>query len=91
MDLEFHCDKMPVGRLMNVEDYPTRANRYRYMPYRGPGHLRMQETCRTLGQAHCVYVGPAGEVEFVVKLTRDQGVIETEQFRPVSRTGDPEP
>jgi len=80
MELEFRCENMQVGKFVDLDGYPTSSGKYRYMPYRGPGHLRMQDDCRKFGFARCAYVVPDGQVEFVVKITSDYGVLEAEQF-----------
>ena len=65
MKLEFMFDGLPVGVFMEPE-YPTGNGRYRYMPYRGPGHLRMQTTLDTAGEAPCYYEVGIDRVCFTV-------------------------
>jgi hypothetical protein len=66
----------------------TATGRYRYMPYRGLGHLRLQEECRRSGSALCSYPGSDGLVTFVARAGAEYGILEIDEVRdaPCSQT-----
>src|SRR5437763_16613432 len=53
-ELEFSYEGMPVG-YFEEERYPMAPRRYRYMPYRGPGHYEMQTARRAGGRPRCTF------------------------------------
>src|SRR3954468_6643796 len=67
MKLEFSCGGKVVGAFVDVEKFPDAPGRVRYMPYRGPGHLLLQEECARSGSARCSYVTAAGTVDFTAR------------------------
>ncbi len=78
--LEFSFDGLPVG---HFEDRaPFGAGRYRYMPYRGPGHLKMGEVLRGGAHARCVFTDGKKRYEFLVTGVPEYGVLEIEKVSP---------
>jgi hypothetical protein len=71
--LDFLYGDMPVGHFTEGTAYPTVPGMYKYMPYRGLGHLRMGEELRRAGSAGCAYVGPEGRVTFLVRECPEYG------------------
>ena len=78
--LDFRCGGKLAGQFIDVATYPKMPGRYRYMPYRGPGHLFLQEECRRSGFARCTYAGPSGEIAFVVRAGTEHGILELDEI-----------
>jgi hypothetical protein len=78
--LDFSCGGKVAGRFMDIASYPKTAGRYRYMPYRGPGHLLLQEQCHRSGFARCAYEGADGQVTFVVRTVAATGILDVEEI-----------
>jgi len=74
--LEFGFQGMPVGVFQEPE-YPRTSGRYRYMRYRGPGHLRMGQALLK-GPAQCSYKAGWRRRKFTVKSVPEYGVLEIE-------------
>jgi hypothetical protein len=74
--LEFWFQRLPVGVFQEPE-YPRASGRYRYMPYRGPGHLRMGQALMK-GPARCYYKAGWWRRKFTVKSVPEYGVLEVE-------------
>ena len=82
--LDFRFNGMPVGYFEESE-YPRQDGRYRYMPYRGPGHYQMQTERREKGHVRCYYtVGPE-RVSFAVLDCPEYGCLELGDFRTDSK------
>ena len=62
--LGFSFDGMEVGIL--TPGPPSRNGIFEYMPYRGPGHLAMQDALKTKGLALCQCETPWEDVVFAV-------------------------
>jgi hypothetical protein len=57
--------------------YPKTAGRYRYMPYRGPGHYMLGRALAT-GPARCTFESGGGPVHCTVRSLPESHVIEIE-------------
>jgi hypothetical protein len=75
--LEFFLSGSPVGYFEGAE-YPRTPGRYKYMPYRGPGHLGMIEAVRSGKHPRCSFVDSDGRQEFVVAGVPEYGVLDLE-------------
>ena len=75
MKLNFFFDGLPVGHFVDRDSYPTESGDYRYVPYRGDGHLRWQQECVRSGFAHCSYETSSGRVVFVARPASQYGVV----------------
>lgn len=67
MRLNFSFQGSPVGYFVDLDTYPSVPGRYKYMPFRGPGHLALRNECTRNGCAHCTYPVGDGVVSFVVR------------------------
>ena len=81
MKLIFCFADQAVGHFIEIEEYPARPGRYRYMPYRGPGHLRFQEECARNGLARCAFKTAAGLVTFSARPTEEAAVVSIDDVR----------
>jgi hypothetical protein len=75
---------LPVGCFEGSE-YPQRNGQYVYMPYRGPGHLKMQTERRKIGHARCYYDVGAERISFTVVDCPTYGVLELADFERLQR------
>jgi hypothetical protein len=80
VSLDFEYKGLKVGYFMDLPSYPKGPDKYRYMPYRGPGHLRFWEDSQRSGAVRCTYGDSNGKVVFLARQTGEQGVIEIESF-----------
>lgn len=78
--LDFSYDGKVAGRFTSVPAFPKHAGSYRYMPYRGPGHLLLQRECASRGNARCSYSVSGRKVEFVARVGSQQGIIEIDEI-----------
>ena len=72
--LEFWFQGLPVG-FFEEPEYPRTSGRYRYMPYRGPGHYRMGQALAH-GPAQCSFKAGWRRRKFTVKSVPEYGVLE---------------
>ncbi len=77
--LEFMFEGMPVGYFEESE-YPRQSGRYRYMPYRGPGHYQMGLEMREKGSARCHFNVGLEQISFTVSDCPEYGILELEDF-----------
>lgn len=77
--LEFTFKGLPVGCFEGAE-YPQQNGRYRYLPYRGPGHLQMHSERRATGSARCSFTVGSRPVSFVVLDCPEYGLLELADF-----------
>ncbi|HTH48249.1 MAG TPA: hypothetical protein VMB21_12120 [Candidatus Limnocylindria bacterium] len=77
--LEFMFEGMLVG-CFQERTFPATAGRYRYMPYRGPGHYNLGLRFQELGRAQCHYDVEGDRVFFVVLARPEYGVLELADF-----------
>ena len=80
---EFEFAGDPVG-LFEDGICPDSEGLFRYEPYRGPGHLRMQEQLRKSGSAPCSYVHAGKRISFIVIDCPEYGVLNLSSFLVVS-------
>jgi len=80
---EFEFSGEPVG-LFTDGINPNAEGLFRYEPYRGPGHLHMQEQLRKSGSAWCSYVLAGKKTSFVVVGCPAYGVLSLSSFSTVS-------
>jgi hypothetical protein len=81
--LEFSFRSRVVG-YFEEPSFPRTAGRYRYMPYRGPGHYELGQALAH-GPARCSCVGEDGIVEFDVVSAPEYGVLEIDHVVPEGR------
>jgi len=70
---------MAVG-LFKDADYPRTPGRYRYEPFRGPGHYEMQTRRRSGESPRCYYDSAGVRVSFTVRDCSEYGVLELSDF-----------
>ena len=70
---------MLVGYFEESE-YPRQNGRYRYMPYRGPGHYQMQTEIKNQA-VRCYYTVGSEQCSFAVLDCPEYGVLELGDFR----------
>lgn len=78
-EFEFFYQGMPVG-CFEEEGFPIGPGRYRYMPYRGPGHHEMQAALRAGGRPRCAFSVSGRAVSFAVVDCPEYGVLELADF-----------
>jgi len=79
-DLEFAFEGRTVGVFAEQFD-PRTAGRYRYMPYRGPGHYAFVKALAA-GPVRCTVATAEGSFEFVVQSLPDYGVLQIALVMP---------
>lgn len=79
--LDFSCDGKLAGRFVDMATYPIGSGRYKYMPYRGPGHLALQEECRRSGFARCTWPGQNGAISFVARPVTEYGLLDVSEIQ----------
>lgn len=77
--LEFSYKGMPVG-CFEEDRYPMAPGRYRYEPYRGPGHYEMQTVWRAGGKPRCSFQVDGRRASFAVVGCPQHGVLELTEF-----------
>jgi hypothetical protein len=73
--LVFMLDGMAVGHFLGQE-YPRQDGRYRYMPYRGPGHYKLGVALREGRSIRCYFETDDGRVSFAVTSCPGYGFLE---------------
>jgi hypothetical protein len=73
--LDFCCDGLVAGYFIDMATYPTTPGRYRYVPYRGPGHLRLRQQFASAGFARCSWSAPDQQVAFVARSGGEYGFL----------------
>ena len=81
---DFLFEGMEVGYFEETE-MPRAAGRFRYMPYRGPGHYEMQTQRRAGSSPRCYYDADDVRVAFSVRDCPEYGVLELCDFEISSR------
>ena len=82
--LTFEYKGQRVGYFEAIESYPTAPGKYRYMPYRAIGHLKMIEECARDGAARCTYTAKSGTIAFTVRTAGEYGLLEISEIAPAS-------
>lgn len=84
-ELEFFYDGMEVS-YFEESDYPQKNGKFRYMPYRGPGHYEMQ-TARANGIfPRCYYDEGRERIFFTVLDCPEYGILELATFERTNKT-----
>lgn len=78
--MTFEFKGQHVGYFEAIDAYPSAPGQYRYMPYRGIGHLKMIEECARAGMARCTYAGAYGTMEFTVRTAGEYGLLEISEI-----------
>ena len=81
--LTFEFKGQHVGYFEAMDAYPSAPGKYRYMPYRGIGHLKMIEECARAGMARCTYAGAHGTMEFTVRTAGEYGMLEISEISEI--------
>ena len=76
----FMFEGMPVGSF-EESDYPRTPGQYRYMPFRGPGHYKMQTLLGEGGRPRCHYNDGKSIIYFVVNDCPKYGVLDLCEFQ----------
>ena len=76
----FMFESLPVGSL-EERDYPRTPGQYRYMPFRGPGHYKMQTLLRKGGRPRCHYNDGKNVISFTVQGCPKYGVLDLCEFQ----------
>lgn len=74
---DFYFEDMAVGIFAEI---PRVSGRFRYEPYRGPGHYEMQTLLRSGGYPRCYYDSGDVRVIFTVRNCPEYGVLELGDF-----------
>jgi hypothetical protein len=80
--LTFEFGGQRVGYFEEIDAYPSAPGKYRYMPYRALGHLKMIEACARDGSARCTYTGASGTIGFIVRTAGEYGLLEISEIAP---------
>jgi hypothetical protein len=72
--LEFYINDMVVGTFEGNR-YPVQDGEYKYMPYRGPGHLEMQNRLKKDGKAQCKYILKNKDIIFDITACPKYGIV----------------
>ncbi len=75
----FFFEGNAVGYFME-EPLPKAPGRYRYVPYRGPGHYRLGVALSSSGPQCCHYVADGKKIQFTVKAWVSYGLLELSGF-----------
>jgi hypothetical protein len=78
-DLDFFYNGMEVGYFEGAA-YPRKNGKYRYMPYRGPGHYEMQTERRAGGSPRCYYDLMKERVLFTILDCPEYGILQLTDF-----------
>ena len=87
-ELVFSFGKYPVG-YFEEERYPDKPGRYRYEPFRGPGHYDLAVKINRGEPAECYYDDGADRVSFTVTGEVDIGdlkvALDLKEFKRMHR------
>ena len=75
----FFFEENPVGYFED-DPLPCSTGCYRYMPYRGPGHYRLQGALKTKGPQRCHYITDNAKRYFTVVACPAQGLLQLAEF-----------
>ena len=70
---EFFFEEHAAGYF--EDQLPSSPGQYRYMPFRGPGHLRLVEALASSGSQRCYYVIEGEKHYFIVLKNPSHGVL----------------
>ncbi|HEX8288064.1 MAG TPA: hypothetical protein VF556_08715 [Pyrinomonadaceae bacterium] len=83
-ELEFFYDGNEVG-CFEESEYPLKNGKYRYMPYRGEGHYRMQTAINNSTFPRCYYDKDKERIFFTVIDCPEYGILELATFERTSK------
>jgi hypothetical protein len=83
---EFMFEGNPVG-FFEGPQAPRFAGLYRYMPYRGYGHLRMVTEVSRGRSPRCYFDATGKRTWFTVKALPEKRLLELQDFEQVELTG----
>jgi hypothetical protein len=72
--LAFFIDDMVVGTF-ETDQYPKQDGDYKYIPYRGTGHLELQNRLKNNGTAQCKYKMNSRVMTFDVIACPQYGIV----------------
>jgi len=78
---EFFFEEHAVGYF--EDQLPSSPGQYRYMPFRGPAHLRLVEALASSGSQRCYYVIEGEKRYFTVLRTPSHGVLLVHAHTPI--------
>ncbi len=78
---EFFFEEHVVG--LFEDQLPSSPGEYRYMPFRGPGHLRLVEALDCSGSQRCYCVIEGEKHYFTVLKAPSQGVLLVHAHMPI--------
>ncbi|HTM38452.1 MAG TPA: hypothetical protein VL156_16995 [Terriglobales bacterium] len=70
---QFFFEEQPVGYF--EDELPSSPGEYRYLPLRGPGHLRWIEALASSGSQRCYYMIEGKKQYFIVLKAPSHGVV----------------
>ena len=70
---QFFFEEHAVGYF--EDQLPSSPGHYRYMPFRGPGHLHLVKALATSGPQRCYYVIERKRHYFIVLNTASDGIL----------------
>jgi hypothetical protein len=82
--LTFEFNGQSVGYFEGIDAYPTTPGKFRYMPYRAIGHLKMIEACARDGSARCTYTGSSGPMACTVRTAGEYGLLDISEIAPAA-------
>ena len=80
-DKRFYFEEHAVGCF---EQIPSSPGQYRYIPLRGPGHLRLLERLASAGAQRCYYLIDGEKQYFIVITTPTHDVLLVHAHTPVT-------
>ena len=75
----FFFEDSPVGYFAG-DQLPNSPGSYRYVPYRGTGHLRLQQALVSQGPQRCHYIVENAKRHFTVVACPAYGLLELANF-----------
>jgi hypothetical protein len=75
----FFFEDRPVGYFED-DQLPCSPGSYRYVPYRGPGHLQLQQALVSQGPQRCHYIAKNAKRYFTVVACPAHGLLELANF-----------
>ena len=70
---EFFFEEQTAGYF--EDQLPSAPGQYRYIPFPGPGHLRLVEALASSGSQHCYYMKEGKKHYFIVLRASSHGIL----------------
>ena len=80
MNLDFLYNNEPVGYFIEIDSFPTIPGKYKYMPYRSPGHFQMYEECSKSGKVNCSFSDSGFDKTITVRISDNYGEIHIDKI-----------